>query len=194
VEAQQMQAQQAVVKLATLNEARQKIEMQMERSADALVSNAALQETKGEENAKSQKLESEKAEKAMKELESEKAEITRATKKRAQLANEAKLRAEGAKQRAMQAREMAQQAKELDELRKQQTRLEEQRVTLEERQKAHGEGVKKTAGRTVRATKKMNDDVKRLLRLMGCPVVEAPGEAEVGAYLHASPLVHVTCF
>mmetsp|Transcript_40730 Transcript_40730/g.97758 ORF Transcript_40730/g.97758 Transcript_40730/m.97758 type:complete len:466 (-) Transcript_40730:272-1669(-) len=38
--------------------------------------------------------------------------------------------------------------------------------------------VKKIAGRTVRVTKKQNEQAKTLLRLMGCPVIEAPSEAE----------------
>lgn len=32
--------------------------------------------------------------------------------------------------------------------------------------------------RTVRVTQKHNDDAKKLLKLMGVPIVEAPGEAE----------------
>lgn len=43
---------------------------------------------------------------------------------------------------------------------------------------ASPEEVKKAASAATRVTKKHNDDVKRLLRLMGVPVVEAPGEAE----------------
>ena len=31
--------------------------------------------------------------------------------------------------------------------------------------------------RTVRVTKEHNEDIKKLLRLMGCPVIEAPMEA-----------------
>ncbi|EZG74926.1 flap endonuclease 1 [Gregarina niphandrodes] len=38
--------------------------------------------------------------------------------------------------------------------------------------------VKQLAGRMVRVTKKHNDDVKKLLKLMGIPIIEAPGEAE----------------
>jgi len=36
----------------------------------------------------------------------------------------------------------------------------------------------KATKRTVRASQKMNDDAKKLLRLLGCPVVDAPSEAE----------------
>jgi len=34
------------------------------------------------------------------------------------------------------------------------------------------------AGRSVKVTWDMMRDAKKLLRLMGCPVIEAPGEAE----------------
>ena len=34
------------------------------------------------------------------------------------------------------------------------------------------------AGRSIRVTKEMMEDAKKLLRLLGTPVVEAPGEAE----------------
>lgn len=48
--------------------------------------------------------------------------------------------------------------------------------------KAQDEGdddkVRKLVGRTVRATRKQNEDVKTLLRLMGIPVIESPCEAE----------------
>ncbi|CAG9311111.1 unnamed protein product [Blepharisma stoltei] len=40
------------------------------------------------------------------------------------------------------------------------------------------EEVKKIARRTVHITKEMVDDAKKLLHLMGVPVIEAPGEAE----------------
>jgi 5'-3' exonuclease len=34
------------------------------------------------------------------------------------------------------------------------------------------------AGRSIRITKEMVEDAKNLIRLMGCPLIEAPGEAE----------------
>ena len=43
---------------------------------------------------------------------------------------------------------------------------------------ASQQDVYKAASASTRVTREHNDDVKRLLRLMGLPVVEAPGEAE----------------
>lgn len=40
------------------------------------------------------------------------------------------------------------------------------------------EALLKATKRTVRASQKMNDDAKKLIRLLGCPVVDAPSEAE----------------
>ena len=40
------------------------------------------------------------------------------------------------------------------------------------------EGAKRMAGRAVKVTWDMMRDAKKLLRLMGCPVIDAPGEAE----------------
>jgi len=34
------------------------------------------------------------------------------------------------------------------------------------------------AGRSVKVTTQMIDDAKKMLRLMGTPIIEAPGEAE----------------
>ena len=34
------------------------------------------------------------------------------------------------------------------------------------------------AGRSIHVTEEMTLDAKKLIRLMGCPVIEAPGEAE----------------
>lgn len=40
------------------------------------------------------------------------------------------------------------------------------------------EAVLKQTKRTVKVTSKMNEDTRRLLRMMGCPIIEAPCEAE----------------
>ena len=40
------------------------------------------------------------------------------------------------------------------------------------------ETAKRMAGRSIRVTKEMMEDAKKLLKLMGTPIVEAPGEAE----------------
>ena len=40
------------------------------------------------------------------------------------------------------------------------------------------EGAKRMAGRSIRVTPEMMEDAKKLLRYMGTPVIEAPGEAE----------------
>ena len=52
----------------------------------------------------------------------------------------------------------------------------------EEKEKALESGdlemAKRMAGRSIKITAEMMDDAKKLLRLMGTPVIEAPGEAE----------------
>ncbi|XP_951808.1 5'-3' exonuclease, putative [Theileria annulata] len=53
------------------------------------------------------------------------------------------------------------------------------------------ESAKKLVGRTVKVTKDMNDSAKKLLRLMGIPVIEALEEAEAQcAYLVTKNLCH----
>ncbi|KJP88341.1 flap endonuclease 1 [Plasmodium fragile] len=55
------------------------------------------------------------------------------------------------------------------------------------------EEIKKQSGRTVRVTKKQNEEAKKLLTLMGIPVVEAPCEAESQcAFLTKYNLAHAT--
>jgi flap endonuclease-1 len=46
------------------------------------------------------------------------------------------------------------------------------------RQSGNQEDVEKYSKRTVRVTREHNEECKRLLRLMGVPVLEAPTEAE----------------
>jgi len=40
------------------------------------------------------------------------------------------------------------------------------------------ETAKKMAGRSIRVTKELMEDAKKLIRWMGAPVIESPGEAE----------------
>ncbi|KAI4840668.1 flap endonuclease 1 [Plasmodium brasilianum] len=55
------------------------------------------------------------------------------------------------------------------------------------------EEIKKQSGRTVRVTKKQNEEAKRLLTLMGIPVIEAPCEAESQcAFLTKYDMAHAT--
>ncbi|EUD65040.1 flap endonuclease 1 [Plasmodium inui San Antonio 1] len=55
------------------------------------------------------------------------------------------------------------------------------------------EEIKKQSGRTVRVTRKQNEEAKKLLTLMGIPVVEAPCEAESQcAFLTKYNLAHAT--
>ena len=52
----------------------------------------------------------------------------------------------------------------------------------EEKKKAEDEGdferAKQMAGRSIKITTEMIADAIKLVKLMGCPVIEAPGEAE----------------
>jgi flap endonuclease-1 len=55
------------------------------------------------------------------------------------------------------------------------------------------DGAKRMAGRSVRVTPEMMEDAKRLLRMIGTPVIEAPGEAEAQcALLVKMGLAHAT--
>ena len=52
---------------------------------------------------------------------------------------------------------------------------EEKKAAIEE---GDMEQAKRMAGRTIKITKEMLEDAKKLIRLMGPPIIEAPGEAE----------------
>ena len=57
-------------------------------------------------------------------------------------------------------------------------------------QAGNEEDVEKYSKRTVRVTREHNEECKRLLRLMGVPVIEAPSEAEAQcAWLNKEGLV-----
>lgn len=57
-------------------------------------------------------------------------------------------------------------------------RAEAERQMAEAKEAGDDEAYKQAKDRTVRGTKKQNEDIKKLLTLMGIPVVEAPCEAE----------------
>lgn len=67
-------------------------------------------------------------------------------------------------------------SKELDK------RKEMKQKAEESKEKAIEEGdfekAKQMAGRSIKITKEMMEDAKNLIRIMGCPVIESPGEAE----------------
>lgn len=67
----------------------------------------------------------------------------------------------------------------LDELSKRKSRHEEAAEALQEaKEKGDQETIEKYSKRTVRVTQKHNEECKRLLALMGIPIIEAPSEAE----------------
>ncbi|EFN50740.1 hypothetical protein CHLNCDRAFT_37697 [Chlorella variabilis] len=66
-----------------------------------------------------------------------------------------------------------------EELAKRSNRREDANTELEAAKEAgNAEDVEKYSKRTVRVTREHNEECKRLLRLMGVPVLEAPSEAE----------------
>jgi len=65
---------------------------------------------------------------------------------------------------------------ELAKRTKARTKAKEELKAAEEREDA--EDIDKYSKRLVKVTREHNEDAKRLLRLMGVPVIEAPGEAE----------------
>ena len=64
----------------------------------------------------------------------------------------------------------------LDQRKENKEKAEEEKQTLIDA--GDLEGDKRMAGRSVRVTQEMMEDAKKLLRYMGTPVIEAPGEAE----------------
>merc|ERR1719393_877986 len=67
----------------------------------------------------------------------------------------------------------------MEEITQRREKKEEAEKALEEaKEKGDEEAIQKQVGRTVRVTKEQNEQAKTLLRLMGLPVVDAPGEAE----------------
>lgn len=66
--------------------------------------------------------------------------------------------------------------KEIEKRKEMKQQAEEERKKAEET--GDWERVKAMAGRSIRVTDEMMSDAKKLVRLMGVPVVEAPGEAE----------------
>lgn len=67
---------------------------------------------------------------------------------------------------------------ELEKRKERREKAEEDLAEAKEGENANKEDEHKFNRRLVRVTKEHNDEVKQLLRLMGVPVVEAPGEAE----------------
>ena len=84
-------------------------------------------------------------------------------------------------------------AKELAQRREAKAKAEEEVAEKRADDQASPEEVRKAASAATRVTRKHNDDVKRLLRLMGAPVVEAEGEAEAFccALVHAGTCDYV---
>jgi flap endonuclease-1 len=67
-------------------------------------------------------------------------------------------------------------AKELDKRKELKQKAEESKEQAIE--EGDFEKAKQMAGRSIKITKEMMEDAKNLIRIMGCPVIEAPCEAE----------------
>ena len=67
-------------------------------------------------------------------------------------------------------------SKELEKRKEQKIKAEEEKTKAIE--EGDFEKAKAMAGRSIRITPEMTADAKKLVKLMGCPVIEAPGEAE----------------
>ena len=67
-------------------------------------------------------------------------------------------------------------SKELEKRKEQKIKAEEEKTKAIE--EGDFERAKAMAGRSIRITPEMTADAKKLVKLMGCPVIEAPGEAE----------------
>ncbi|CAD2102681.1 flap endonuclease 1, putative [Plasmodium vinckei] len=72
-------------------------------------------------------------------------------------------------------------------------RQKAEELLLKAKEEGNLEEIKKQSGRTVRVTKKQNEEAKRLLTLMGIPVIESPCEAEAQcAFLTKYDMAHAT--
>ncbi len=58
------------------------------------------------------------------------------------------------------------------------SRLAKEHAALPPLQAGNEEDIEKYSKRTVRVTREHNEECKRLLKLMGVPIIEAPSEAE----------------
>lgn len=67
-------------------------------------------------------------------------------------------------------------AHELDKRKELKQHAEEQKDAAMEA--GDWEKVKQMAGRSIKVTPEMMEDAKKLIRLIGCPVIESPCEAE----------------